>query len=951
MAALDLPDPQGWVEVCQRADLPVPPPLQMERATQLLDAYGQDQPVAHLYAIHRRLALSHAAIAKRLDIMRQLSAADPSPVWDRDIRLFEQARFKELRVAFATAMRDRDLAEIETLSAEILQAAWLEPVPGDLASASKDVDDRSRQVKAVADVTDIVEKLRTAFAAKSFTDCAALLNQFKEMAGIWNGAGLTEQMAAEVRAAKAWVLQEQQAQEQRDVFLKACVELKRAVDAEASERDLHMAYHTVTELGDPIPDGLQSKYDALLAARARGARARMFGWIGAVAAVLAVALGVIYWRMQVGVAHEWSHRIEQAVHDRNLTLANQLIEEQERRAPGATANTEVVVAKGAVGVLREETERDQDSFRHVLASAAKAADTTTLAMGNATTPDQWWSAVADAEETLGRAGKLHDLRQLDPDDRLGSFVRHLTADRDVLRRRYSAWVMTQVEDASRKADVSSLLPRIQSITAVEADLETAERSLETARQALDRCSDDVKAAAALATPKVAHGREAVRLARAEYDARMTLAGSTRSVASARRALQQFATQFPSSSLTPEFTRAAAAADVYESVERWNAIAAGWAKTPAPANDKTALQRLEIIQGFVRDNPLCPLVPAITLYGEYLRQAASALASPNGWQQPMAEILSAPLWVDLSVLEATDKTRYYVLADPAVRKQGLGDRARTVFDAIDPQNINRKKTVSLPPQKSLVSEKPALVPHAVFLRDLAEQMKTVDDRNWDTWGIDLVDRLAADEKMDAVVRAILLREAISAVTAIDGWALGNFYDRSLGELTRQRLDPVVWYDQEHPVPAITLTNLKAIVSKIPRGAGARSIVQARRGEVFQVLKPNIVGLGMLLKDDDDKWQVVVPPGTSAGQIAEAILVPPEALRPPDTAPAGLAPVPASQPTSAPTIAPALLPSVPSAPPPALARWIKVASRGNKALVVDDAAVRNLPQGTLVFLVQP
>src|SRR4051812_31839044 len=43
VSALDLPDAQAWAELCQQFDMPAPPPLQMDRAAQLNEAYGQDQ--------------------------------------------------------------------------------------------------------------------------------------------------------------------------------------------------------------------------------------------------------------------------------------------------------------------------------------------------------------------------------------------------------------------------------------------------------------------------------------------------------------------------------------------------------------------------------------------------------------------------------------------------------------------------------------------------------------------------------------------------------------------------------------------------------------------------------------------------------------------------------------------------------------------------------------------
>ena len=97
VAALDLPDQQAWAEFCQNNGLAVPPPLQLERASQLNDAYGQDQPLEHLLAQHRLLALARAPVRERLETLRRIAQIDAaSATWEKDIRTFEKARLREL---------------------------------------------------------------------------------------------------------------------------------------------------------------------------------------------------------------------------------------------------------------------------------------------------------------------------------------------------------------------------------------------------------------------------------------------------------------------------------------------------------------------------------------------------------------------------------------------------------------------------------------------------------------------------------------------------------------------------------------------------------------------------------------------------------------------------------------------------------------------------------------
>src|ERR1035437_5956337 len=73
VAALDLPDPQTWADYCQNNGLAVPSALQLDRATQLNEAYAQDQPLEHLLSRHRLLALSRAPVGQRLEVMRRIS--------------------------------------------------------------------------------------------------------------------------------------------------------------------------------------------------------------------------------------------------------------------------------------------------------------------------------------------------------------------------------------------------------------------------------------------------------------------------------------------------------------------------------------------------------------------------------------------------------------------------------------------------------------------------------------------------------------------------------------------------------------------------------------------------------------------------------------------------------------------------------------------------------------
>ena len=95
----------------------------------------------------------------------------------------------------------------------------------------------------------------------------------------------------------------------------------------------------------------------------------------------------------------------------------------------------------------------------------------------------------------------------------------------------------------------------------------------------------------------------------------------------------------------------------------------------------------------------------------------------------------------------------------------------------------------------------------------------------------------------------------------------------------------------------------------------------------MLRPPVSGIGMLLQDDEGHWQLAMAPGTALGESALAIVVPRISATAPATAPA--------------------TPPSPVGP----AKMVKVGHKEPKGMVVDEAAVRELPQGTLVFISNP
>jgi hypothetical protein len=165
-AELNFKEVGSWLVIAQQAGLAVPPKLNMETAARLNKAFADENRVAGLLAQHRSLALSRAPLGRRLDVVRLLYRAEPTnPVWQDDVRLYEEARFEELRREIDREDVRDDRAAVARLLAELSAKTWVSPVPFDLVGAVQSANDvhRARDARQLLDTQ--VPRLQRAMVA------------------------------------------------------------------------------------------------------------------------------------------------------------------------------------------------------------------------------------------------------------------------------------------------------------------------------------------------------------------------------------------------------------------------------------------------------------------------------------------------------------------------------------------------------------------------------------------------------------------------------------------------------------------------------------------------------------------------------------------------------------------------------------------------------------------
>ncbi|MCL2640664.1 MAG: hypothetical protein FWD53_07460, partial [Phycisphaerales bacterium] len=334
------------------------------------------------------------------------------------------------------------------------------------------------------------------------------------------------------------------------------------------------------------------------------------------------------------------------------------------------------------------------------------------------------------------------------------------------------------------------------------------------------------------------------------------------------------------------------------------------------------KRIDEITAYRKTYPESPLGMSALSYIDYARRAANAIAKNGTWQVDFNDIINTPLLAELSVMQTSDRQQFYVLGDIDLKLRTLGTQKTHTFKAIDPNDLTKRKLVTVDhPAKILnANEKPIKVPHAKVIANIADDIKQVDENNWEIWGIDLIERLRNNKEFEKdntiVVQAILIQQALKSMNTVAGWALGDTYRSVSDALARQNLDQLVWWDLERPekITEKTRDALRDTIAKIPPAADVKKLLADKKTQLFRRLLLEPAAMGVALKDDTDNWFVTAP----AGSILDG-------NRP-------YAIVPGSTPTSA-------------------ASLLRVGQIANGKLELYTKTMQDLPQGSLIYIVKP
>jgi hypothetical protein len=260
LAVLDFPDRPQWHEVVMAYNLPEAPPLRLESAAALNQAYAEAAPLEPLLRRHRRLALSRASLSQRLAVLRELAQADAgNHLWEADVQALETARQRGIRDDIDEARQLKDLTRLTALFEE-LQGPWRSPPPPDLVAEVRELLSRQATTQGRLLLRGLTDQLQGALGARDELQARQLLMQWEQLS---NQLQLppSDSLARQVTPVREWLERQQRRLEQEAAQQEARDALERGLRSTRIGPDaLQDLYNAVATSNEGVPEHLEQLY-------------------------------------------------------------------------------------------------------------------------------------------------------------------------------------------------------------------------------------------------------------------------------------------------------------------------------------------------------------------------------------------------------------------------------------------------------------------------------------------------------------------------------------------------------------------------------------------------------------------------------------------------------------------------------------------------------------------
>jgi hypothetical protein len=710
-------------------------------------------------------------------------------------------------------------------------------------------------------MTALYPDLQSAYAAKSYEECKALMDQWNELLKTYRVSSLPS-LQPQIRSIAQWVEQIGQQRREASMAAEAVANLDANIqDTRGSLDQLIELHGQACSLGETLPEDLEQRYQATLASR-RSARHRKIVLRISLAAVIVLALltvgGWLFYRsirddQAANLARELNAAVGAATSSKELDAALAKADSVKKSDPALCQHRLVQEAIAAVGERKSELERQASRFDQLLEQAQ-----TQLAM----------RMFGEARNSLDEAGKLvqteeqgnhlqkaqNEVNQADKEKLEKDRVAYQGKVRDLEAKIQDiANSLDQVPHPSRDTNISSIETQLNSIAVKwktvwsdnHQDLEAGQQRDALAYKDAISKKEELDKAIKARSEELKESNEYMTALTALLD-KVSL-----SPAEYAKELETFADKLKDDSRKKAIKDVSAQWTDWQAVEDWIALAGEWKPfLPLPEGATEVSKRLVLVDQYLKKYPSSPFRKDVEELAAYIKKAKMAvdkddspyLRSIDG----VMKIKCLDRW-HFVVSKAGDKVGYYCPPDTTPKPFGNNDHLEIRFHA----SMDTEKTTVLNIEKQLLVADPEPSPSAILAKAVRKKVASINAATWDTMALELLQMIKDDTSVDPVFRAFMIDQVLTQLTEAEAtWGLTDDLAKVASSLKSLNLTKVNLFappndDVEEAKKA--LSNMPGFIKSGGSGSTMETKLFQERDKLAESLTMKFKGNGFFLKD--------------------------------------------------------------------------------------------------------
>jgi hypothetical protein len=745
---LMFPELDAWADVVAIYDLPRHEPLNQDVISRLQEAQVIELPLQHLLSRHRLLALHRAPLKMRLDVLRELKAADPeTTAWEEDVRLFENARLQEIAEEVRAARQKGDLAQLKRLQEEVSEKNWLEVPPAKVIHSIRAAAGELTRISAQRQLEELLPQLEAAFSELDFPRARELAKRWNEAlsrAGTKVNTSLTDQVAPIL----GWIQDEEAREAVQRQYQQLTAQLEHALDQSLDIEELDRLVHEILRLDREVPELLAIRYanrrEAIQISQTRAHRLQLGS---ALAVVVGIAIGIgflVRHQLSANEAERVASQVEKLIEDRQFDQAQAML---------AKRNDVTKWDRLAELQARIDTELNKEKERQALfeASLSKAR--------NATSHSEAMDALAQARS-----------HAVTPQEKLA--VSEVQRDRE--RQHDEMIAAREAAVGNSILEVSEELSQLdQAMGSASGDEKTAHALVQLASRIgeLQKETQGLRPEYASQVQLLAARRkelEDLRNQRLLYQQRIAeltlcskiLVGARNSndaIDRFRAALIAYADSIPQEQAAEMYRRRAGEDLYWKSAMRWANQMNQW-KEVWPQDLAEISERMAWCKTFIADNPTAPDAALAKKYVEQLESITAITGhidgSGTGLQARLERIFSIPLVEKSWCLKVRDGRIFYSPHQTPITATGFHNFKFFIGYGLD--DLDTQKGIQA---SDFVSREPSPSPSQLIAKYVKSRLSSLKAEEWNSFCLELSTRILNEEELNPFLKLDLLKRCL------------------------------------------------------------------------------------------------------------------------------------------------------------------------------------------------